>query len=301
MGLPYDKLTVWIKSRLTNIDIEDDEGKATTRFELYHAVDGEGMGRVHTMPVTSPMNAAEAAQEFYGCAESDAETRTSGVPQRYIIGAFCESEREPTHSFAFVIKSNPLSYSKLLGQDTEPPTDKGMIAHVMRHDETMHRMMMVMTDATAGKLAHAVAQKDERIQYLEEKMMSSFEMYQKLLDRSQDRELERAEAIQRSKRMDELMGMAMAYAPILMGAIAGKLAPKNLEPLAKSKTRDDSIRQLLSNMSEEEATKVISSLKPMNQAALIALFQSYQEDVKKEQEGKPEILRDTQESENVES
>ena len=294
MGLPNSNLTNWLKARLTCIDVdsEDDEGRNIIRFELYHSVDGEGGARLHSLPVTTPMNVGEASQELYTQAEVDSETRSSGVPQRYIVAAFCESEREPLYTFPFLIRPNPLSAHKLMGQDTEPPTEKGMLSHVMRHDETMHRMMMVMADATAGKLANAVTQKDERIAHLEEQQAKFFEMSQRLLDRTQERELERSLAVQRAKRMDELMGMAMAYTPMVLGAITGKLAPKTMEPLAKSKARDDGIRQLLSNLSEEEAMNVIGAMKPANQAVLIQLFQSYQEDVKKEQASKPEILRD---------
>jgi len=287
MGTPSDKLAVWLKARLTTLDVAEGETSITTRFELYHAIDGEGSTRIHTMSVTTPMNADETARELWGIAEQDSETRTSGVPQRYLVAAFCTDEREPTHSYPFIVRSNPLSVSKLFGQDTEPPTDKGMIAHVMRHDETMHRMVMMMTDATAGKLAQQNLQKDDRIAFLENKQTEFFELSQKLLDRTQERELERGETLQRSKRMDEVVGMAMAFLPVVLGGITGKFAPK----AAATTARDKAIKNLLDNLSEQEALNVLSAMGPTNQALMIQLFQSYQEERKKEQASKPPILR----------
>ena len=290
MSFPSDKLIKWIQARLTDIDSTEDENRAIVRFELFHTVDGEGGSRVHTISVTTPMNVQDTARDVWMMAEADSETRSDGTPQRYTVAAFNVQDREPAYQFPFLIRPNPLNSSRLLGQSTEPPTEKGVVANILRHNESLNRMLMLMTDATAGKLAAACNAKDERIADLESKMVDTFKLTQELLDKHQERELERAAAIQRAKRTDQLVGAAIAFAPALLGAIVGKI-----NPAAKQTGRDEAFKALLGNMSEKEAMGVMGALEPANQAALMQIFQSFQADFQREEAAKPEILREKDE------
>lgn len=288
MGFPTEQLVKWIQNRLVTIDTDDDGSIANIiRFELFHAIDGEGASRLETVRVEPGFNARDAAVQVWAAAENDAETRTSGVQQRYTLGAFTEDEREPVSVHTFIIKPNPLSSSKLLGLDTEQPNEKGIVAHTLRHNESMHRMLIAMSNATAGNLAERCERQDQQIARLQADRDEFFELTQKMLDRRQERELDNALAVQRSKRMDELIGMGMSMIPLLAGAVLGKKVPA-----VKSTGRDQAIGQFLKSLSEEEALAVFGALKPENQMTLAQLYESYKKDSQTEQASKPAVLRD---------
>ncbi len=236
----------------------------------------------------------DAAQVLYQSAQHDSETRTSGVPQRYSVLAYRhEDSREPEASYPFVIKTN--TARALIGGDTEPPTDKGVLSHYMRHDENLHRIMVNSTESMLIRLNSEVEFERKRRMLAEQTSLQLTEKTQELLDRSSERRINEARAVQHDKHVSELMGVVVAMLPMLAAKLLGIGDPKGETSQLSGATRDIAVRKMLKNLSSEETTKLVKSLEPHNQLVFFELYKSFREDELKEQAQRPEILRDGEE------
>ena len=137
----------------------------------------------------------ELAQEIQDAAERDAQSRTSGQPQRYVVFAYRGTEAMHESQHAFLVKVDvPLAR---FGDDSEPATEKGVISHYMRHDENVHRLLMSAGDALLGKLAVDLERERACRVKAEELNWSMIEKYQTLLDREHERRVDEAKELMR--------------------------------------------------------------------------------------------------------
>lgn len=280
-------LLKWLKRQFLDIHVGDETPQPLCRVDLLHTVDGDGIEKLETMRVSDDTDPENLAGELYAAAEHDAQTRTSGNVQRYVVLAFRETSERAEHdsSFAFICRVN--SSKLLMGGDTEPPTDKGVTAHYMRHDENMHRIMMQTQEALMGRVATELARETTRREKAEERNDKLKEREEELLDRKFEREMMRAQALQSQKFFAELAGLVTTVAPLVMGRLlAGK------EGAMAPSARDVSVQKFLKSLSQTEVQGIIASLKTPNQIALMELYNSYAESEKVSEAKKERILQD---------
>lgn len=279
-------LAKWLKRQALDIHVAEEEPQPLSRLDLVHTIEGEGFEKLETMRVTDDTDMTRMSQEIYSAADHDASTRTSGQVQRYVVLAF-RGEEDKSHyaSHSFVIR---VSQSKLfIGGDSEPPTEKGAVAHYMRHDENMHRLMMQTQESLLGRVASELTRETEKRNKAEDRVEQMKEREQDLLDRSFDRELLRAKNLQQAKFFAELGGLVTAVAPLVLGRLlAGK------EGVMAPNARDLSIQKFLKNLSEDEIKGILGSLKAPNQISLMEIYQSYAESEKAAEAKKERMLRD---------
>lgn len=265
-----------------------------SRVELLHTVEGEGFERLERFNFRDDTDTEDAAQILHTAAVHDSETRTSGQVQRYSVLAYRTPEsREPECSYGFLIRVNTAKL--LIGGDSEPPTDKGSMAHYMRHDENMHRMMMQSQEAIVGRLTADIDMERRRRIASEQAELTHRKETEDLLDRKLEREIERAERLASSRRSEDMWGVFIAMAPLVIGKFIG--GDKERMPSA---ARELAIQKLLSNLSMEEIEGVLKSLKPHNQLPLFELIKSFNEDEVKEQNKRPEVLKNGSEEKKEE-
>lgn len=269
---------------------------AVSHYELYHSNDGGvGAERLMRFPAAeSPDGIDDLAQMIWDAAEGDAKTRVNGHPERYIVLSFRAEQPEHDSQHAFVLRDR--GTISMFG-DTDSPTPHGHLGQNMRHTEKLHQMLVSMTEVTTGKLMRDNAELVKRCERAEGQQLDMMETYQKLLDRSMERQLEQAEAMSKAKRKDEMTSFAMGLLPLLAAkffagdnSIAGMLSQAG--GASPGSLRDDAIGKFLKNLSPEEVQGVFTSLQGQNRAVLLELYKSYAEDDKKAQEAKPEIFRD---------
>jgi len=285
MAAPTPALIKWLTRLLSEVT----EDEPITRFELLHKIEGERTERLDAWQNPSDGGRApdELAREIQDTAERDLEARTSGQPQRYIVCAYRGDDPEPAAQHAFLLR--PTMQLGKRAEDSEPPTDKGVIAHFLRHDENVHRLLLSSSDSLVGKLANEVDRERTARVKAEELNWSMFEKYQLLLDKEQERRIEEAKELMKARRVDELMGVVTALIPILAtrflgGAQPGPALPSAV-PVAPALVspelvdpKDRAVREFFARLSETEVSSVLGSLSSSNQIALAELHRAFSEE-----------------------
>lgn len=261
-----------------------------SRFELYHTVEEAPAERIQVFSLEEEEGAdpEELGQAIWEMAENDAASRSLGTPQRYVIWSFRGDMDEMDSQYAFSIRGKQVTHA-YDGESSEPSTERGHVGQMMRHNESIHRMMMLMTDATAGRLASELQQERRRREEVENKMLETMKLHQDLLDRKADRDLTEAKEAAKARRHDELMGFFLSMAPLVLSQFMGH---KGASGTASAAMRDTAIGKILKGLSQEEAMAVLGSLKGKNQLAFMELYKSYAQEDAQEQAEKPIPFRD---------
>lgn len=291
MTEPADLLK-WIRRQRLDIHAgEDEEGRTIVRLDLIHTIDGEGFEKLETFMVSDDNESEDLASRLYDAALHDSETRMSGAPQRYSVLGYRKLEaRDHECQYPFVIRQ--ASTQNMMGSGTEPPTDKGVTAHYMRHDENMHRLMLQGSEAMMGRLANELQRETARRVSAEDQVLKVREHEQELLDRKMERELRFGRELHNAKFLADLGGLVTSLAPLIVGKLlAGKESIGTAAPLG----RDLSIQKFMKTLDQDKIMKIMAALDPAQQVTLFELYQSYAQDEEKEQQKRPEVLRDGQE------
>ena len=293
MSSVNDNLVGWIRKQVADLT----EDGVIDRFELWHVVDGESGERCQT--ISRPDGEDEnfdvelLAQGIWDIAEHDSGTRTTGVPQRYVVWAFrAGAGDEPCSTHPFILRGRGAS-PFMMGGDTEPPTEKGQIAAHLRHSENQHRMIMHFAESLSGRLSKELDSERQLRVTLQDKVVESYSVFQDLLDRKADRETEQARELSKARRHDEMMGMLMAFVPLIMAKLAGGKDGIG-QILPKQGLRDHAIGKFMRELSQEEFMGILKSVSPAKQAALLEVYKSYREDDQKEELKKPAVFRSNQ-------
>lgn len=283
MTVISEDVSKWIAREMSDIT---EEG-TISRIELHHTIEGEGGERLKVFRNLSDLTADSLSDDVWAIAEKDAQTRAHDMPQRYVLMSFRgEEEGEPEAMHAFIIKGSVLS--TVFGSSTDPPTAAGRQAQDMRHSESMHRLMVTFAEGTAGRLARDLERENRMRIAAEETNRKMMETYQTLLDRQQERDLERAEATQRAKQMDSLMGTVLSLGTLMaakyLGAPAapGSLPPGQTPPStpgssSPAPSRSAALGVLLSKLTQEEGMGIFGALKSQNKLVVQELYTSFKE------------------------
>jgi len=255
------------------------------RFELYHTVDG-GAERLEIIRMKEGMDAADVAQQLYDSARHDMETRESRA-QRYTVALFrSEEQQSPEVQFPFRVQPRP--GANWNGGDTEQPTERGEKAQIMRVQNETHSIMMRMAETFGGRMAAEVERVSRMNRELEDKLRKRDEDFEDLQDRRLDREIARAEILQRQKFYGDVMSSLLPLVPHIAGGLLGKVfgggdghekngkespAAKSLVPKnAEAMSRETILRDLFLNMDDKEKAGLVESLQPMHRMVLVSLM-----------------------------
>jgi hypothetical protein len=275
MGAPSQTLVKWLTRLLSDVT----EGGVIGRFELIHKIEGEHAERIDIWRNESDnaRSPEELAQEIQDSAQRDVQSRVTGIPQRYIVYAFRGQSDDHESQHAFLVRPG-LHLSKQ-GEDSEPPTDKGVIAHCLRHDENIHRLFISGGDALIGRLSTELERERDARSKAELQNWTMFEKYQGLLDRDHERRITEAKELMKARRVDELMGVVTALLPILATKLLGGGQLQQL-PAAADATitvdpKDAAVRHFFSCLSETEISSILGCISSSSQVALAQLHGAF--------------------------
>lgn len=242
-----------------------------TRVELLHS-SGDGRDLLDTLDVPEEGDPKDFAQEIFDVAFAHAETM-AGTVQRYTCLAYFNDEPRHAYQVAFICNSRGML---LEGEEhTEPANLKGTLAHFMRHNENNHKLLVGSLGEIIGSLKSSLREETDQRRALQDQVDRTFILNQQLLDRSQDREIERAKAARRDQRMDQLLGTAMNVLPALLQRMSTPSdVPSGGSPL------EEATKDLLCNLSAEEHTALLevvsSKTRPETQARFKKLYVTIQ-------------------------
>jgi hypothetical protein len=277
-----DKFLKWLIRQFAHLT----EKGRICRVDLMHTIEGEGADRCGRWDPEEGQDIEMLSQEIWECAEHDASTRSAGTRQRYVVLTFDRPDvLDPVASFPFVITSRGMP--GYLGDNSDPPNEKGVTAQLIRQVENQHRIIMHSASAQAMELERERAARMKA----EDRAMSMLEKEQELLDRHAERQIETAKNLMRAKRQDDMMAVLIGLAPLVAAKFLG--GNEGIGKLAEAgAARSMAIGQILKNLSQEEAIGIMQSLKGTNKMAFLELYKSYAEEDEKTQAEKPEVLRD---------
>jgi len=292
MSTAENQFCTWVGRRAS--DITEDGG--ISHFTCFHD-SGDGYERLgaHRSPsVDHEEEAADVAQILWDMAEKDASTRLGTNTERYVVIAYRDvggtEEEDSQYSFTLHGRNRRLS---AIG-DSEPATEKGVLGQQMRVIGELHKLLADVNQSTNQQLTSENARLANRLKSEEEMRLKSFEIMQDLMDRKQDRDLNRAEAEQRAKRVDQVAEFALSMMPLMMAKFFGTSAGTfgNLPAGVGNAARDQSVAKVIKALSEDEVAKIAEHLEPPNRLAFFELYQSYATDLKKAEKEKPPELQD---------
>lgn len=275
MSAPSQTLIKWLTRLLSDVT----EGGAIGRFELIHKIEGEHAERLDIWrnESGSGRNPEELAQEIQDAAQRDVQSRVTGIPQRYVVYAFRGDSEDHESQHAFLVRPG-LHLSKQ-GEDSEPATDKGVVAHAMRHDENVHRLFISGGEVLIGRLSAELERERDARSKAEHQNWTMFEKYQGLLDREHERRIAEAKELMKARRADELMGVVTALLPILATKLLGGGAPQQLlaapTGAAEVDPKDAAVRHFFSCLSEVEISSILGCVSSSSQIALAQLHNAF--------------------------
>jgi hypothetical protein len=280
MSAPGQNLVKWLTRLLSDVT----EVGTISRFELLHKIEGEHAERLDIWrnDSDSARNPEELAQEIQDAAQRDVQSRVTGLPQRYVVYAFRAQNEDHESQHAFLVR--PGMHLSKQGEDSEPPTERGVIAQSMRHGEAVHRLFISGGDVLIGRLAAELERERDARTKAEQVNWSMFEKYQGLLDREHERRVTEAKELMKARRVDELMGVVTALLPILATKLlAGgqqtqpqqQQLPAGAEPAPYVDPKDVAVRHFFSCLSETEITSILACISSSSQIALAQLHSSF--------------------------
>ena len=279
---PAESLVKWLTRLLSDVT----EGGSIGRFELIHKIEGEHAERLDIWrnDSDSPRSPDELAKEVQDAAQRDVQSRVTGLPQRYVVYAFRGQSHDHESQHAFLVR--PGVHLSRQGEDSEPPTEKGVIAHSMRHDEAVHRLFISGGEVLIGRLATELERERDARSKAEQLNWTMVEKYQGLLDREHERRVAEAKELMKARRVDELMGVATALLPILATKLlAGGQQAQQTQQLAAGAEqaafvdpKDVAVRHFFSGLSETEITSILGCISSTSQIALAQLHSSFASD-----------------------
>lgn len=280
-SVPDKNLSEWIRKRKVDLTSEG----YIDRIELWHAMDGDAGTPLETFRMEErpeDEDPDDLTQEIWNGAERDAETRPQGSHQRYVVQAWRGDNNKPDATLAFVIQGRAIS--ALLGGGTEPPTSRGMLAQEMRQNDNLHGMVISLCKATAGDLALQLENERKQNTNLQQNAIKLLEIEQRLLDRQQERDLEREAAKRNAERIDMLITTATSFLPVVLAkffsppAGPGALPPNQAQVTGAKAVRDTAVGNLMGSLKPEQMQGIFQNLDPQQALALMEIYKSFRED-----------------------
>lgn len=102
----------------------------------------------------------------------------------------------------------------------ETPNKKGLLSQLMRHQEKVMKLAVGATKNVIDMQNRTIRESQERIKQLEEKQVENIRLTEELVSGQHARNIELRRIEKKEKRMDEIAGMVMQGAPMLLQMVA---------------------------------------------------------------------------------
>lgn len=263
-----------------------------THVKLFMA--GLGGSQELKMFRTAEGELPHVAQAVWDIAEREVATLPdTGGAQRFVVCTYrgdpdSEEEENPFEGrFPFVIQSKADDVDPVTGVNSVPATEAGLLQSLMRHTNEQQRINMLLQTSSLGRLENECQRLTEMNRMYENRHFQNLALQEDLSDRKMERELRRASEEMKAKRIDQVTGMVMTFVPLLMSGATGIKSSATV-----ATTRDMGVGNMLKGLSQEEFYGIYNSLTPQNQLLFAELYKSYRDQNARDQEQKPEVLRD---------
>ena len=135
---------------------------------------------------------------------------------------------------------------------SEPATDQGLLAQLMRHNSDLHRQSTGTWGMMFSYLTNIIDKQSRQIDDMSTQKMQNAAAVEELVSKKHERDLEMEDRKAKQKRTDELMGKVTSLLPVMVNKLAGKELVRQNDTLL-----------------EMTSTEFVGSLKPSQLDALL--------------------------------
>lgn len=241
--------------------------KPIASVELRHLAAGDELGK----PIDS-FDASDAGDDFAQTTTdaicSSAQTYANGMGdalQTFVV-VITRPDDKLGGRYSFRARGEP---EAVTGYRSEPPTNAGMTAMLMRHLEARERIYAATVGAhveTVRRMADQLAKENEALRANRLKQLDAVE---DLLSMRQERELEAKASEAKIALLADTAKELKTLAPVLVNRLAGRT-------VVPSGDGDDprvvALKKLYESLEPEQIEKLTSALSPAQQVALAEVF-----------------------------
>lgn len=235
--------------------------------ELRHMPLGSKVGQpLHSVPLQD-MDSKSAAADFDMVARGDAEGIGNG-PQRYVLVVV--SEGKDVTRIPFIVAAPDTSDGAL---ESEPATQAGLMAQLMRHNEATTRTMMAGVGEIMRTLQTTIARQATELDELHTRRMETQSAVEDLLSKRHERELAELEAKASIQSKQELVKEIKLLAPAVLKRLSGKEIIPTTDPLRLL------VQRTLQSLEPEQLQKMVAAggLTPQQTIAFGEILQAIEE------------------------
>lgn len=262
-----DMMRQWARTIATDVT---ESGHFVT-IELWHGSADAQAQKLDTVRIRvgdRALEPDEVVAHLLRVARADADSHSlsgGGLVQRYALLAYRAGAENPESTWPFVIRGAdpPRSVADSMGP-SEPPSDRGAMAQLMRLVDTFARMQTATYEVTHGMLARQLAESERRREGAEARALDTATLHQRLMDRTHERALEAARVEASIARQQQLWTLVSSYAPVVFGGLPGADRTAVLGRATLDFAR---------SMDAAEANAISSVLSPERRAALARVLE----------------------------
>lgn len=210
MSAPIKKIQTWLEALASRPDVVDPE------IVLYTT---NGVKKSPIWNSDKRWRIEDTVQQILDSAEGAA----NGVPgiSRFLLQAYHPESRrtDPIATTGFALSPRDDSGSEVL---SETPDMQGLLAQLMRHNETMHRQSSGTFGLMFQHLTKINEQLSEKLTRLESERAQQTEAMEALLTQKHERDIEMKQVEEGERRKSEMFGKIMQLLPVAVNKLAGK-------------------------------------------------------------------------------
>ena len=219
------KVTEYLNQLKKSVELEGD-----VPLELHEVGQGSS-GAIYATEWNVTEGTREVVDEIVEAAVEDAMQVGRGTVRfKVIVEKMPKAGRV---AFTLKVPKNDEFSSDDLEEIDELATHKGVLSQLMRHQEKVMKVGLGGASKNQDSLLRQLESAQKRITELEERHMENTKVYEELLSGRHARDLELRKLDNEEKRKEQIGGMLMNVAPMLIGKLmAGKSATGATEPAA---------------------------------------------------------------------
>jgi len=272
-GLVETQIREWVRKHVCLVDKENGRCK---KIVLRHLnIDNKPQSDVHSaaIPGDPSVQGTEIADkvilDIAEAAQRDANDYGHGI-QKYAIYAFytANSNFAPRKIFRVAADDEVERDSEM----SEPPTEKGLTAQLMRHNEINTKNSLVAMGYILQTFQKEISQQREQNRIFLQQQVDMTILVQDVMNESSKRRIEEKQAEIQVSMLEGVFEHLKIGLPILFNRLAGKevFAPKMDRELY-------TLASILETMSPEQQHQLMGMLKPEQLAMLAELLHMYEE------------------------
>lgn len=268
------KLSGWIERQLSLPDLLD-------KLVLRHVqADGKHGSEVGTWSVpadekdggtAADRNPDALADRIIETAEQDAGAL--GSVQRYLLSAWFAGEDRPSGRFAFRASGAEDEDEDADGSEalTEPPSMRGMLQQLMRHNEALMRSSVGQTMHVMEMQTRIIRSQDETVQKLVGEKMETISMVEELRTKKHERELaEQEQKVQLDMKRDIVDAVKMLLPAAVNGMTGKMLMPMSVSPEMVM------LNAFFESLKAEQLQVILGTLDPAQQVVVMKILERRQ-------------------------